>query len=195
MLQTIRDRSQGLIVAVIVGLIILTFALWGIESYVSAGREVVVAEAEGEEILLRDFQEYLQRYRRQAQATLGADYDEAEWNSSATKQRVLDQLIDDRLLRKLVAEHRIRVSDAQVAQQIHQIPAFHDDNGFSRAVYEQRLPLLGLSQARFEQDLRADMAQAQLRAGIAASEFIQSTLSATSSGGFRKFAEAFSISW
>ncbi|MGE0483280.1 MAG: SurA N-terminal domain-containing protein [Gammaproteobacteria bacterium] len=172
MLQAIRERSQGLIVAIIVGFIILTFALWGIESYISAGRQVVVAEVEGQEILLQEFQEHLQRFRQQAQSMMGDTFKDADWDSTEIKTRALEQLVDERLLASLIEDTRIRISDRQVAMQLQQIPAFQDENGFSRQLYEQRLPTIGLTQAGFERELRNDIAKAQLRAGIAASEFV-----------------------
>ncbi len=71
MLQTIRDRTQGLIVAVIVGLISLTFILWGVESYINAAKRVIVAKVDGDEIPIEEFQKALQRFRRQAESMLG----------------------------------------------------------------------------------------------------------------------------
>ncbi|MGR8921477.1 MAG: SurA N-terminal domain-containing protein [Gammaproteobacteria bacterium] len=172
MLQSIRDRSQGLIVGVIVFLISLTFALWGIQSYLDAGAQVVVAEAAGEEILLDEFQDSLQRFRRQAQSVLGDAFDAEAWNSPEIRERALEELVDERILDSTLDDARMRISDEQVALQLRQIPSFQDENGFSRQLYESRVPLLGMSQAGFEQKLRSDMARAQLRAGISASEFV-----------------------
>ena len=172
MLQTIRDRSKGVIAAVIVFLISLTFVLWGVQSYIDAGSKVVVAEAGGEEILLSEFQESLQRIRRQAQSVLGDSFDGNSWDSAEIKQRALDELVDERILGQVIDDARIRVGDVQVARQLQQIPSFQTDGSFSRELYVQRVPLLGLTPAGFEQKLREDMARAQLRAGIAASEFV-----------------------
>ena len=55
MLQAIRDRSQGLIVGVIVFLISLTFVLVGVQGYLSGDSDVVVADVQGEEIFLSEF--------------------------------------------------------------------------------------------------------------------------------------------
>ncbi len=172
MLQFIRDRSQGLIVGIIVFLISLTFALWGIQSYVTAGARVIVAEVDGVEIELREFQNALQRLRRQAQSMLGESFDSANWTSEVVKERALNDLVNARLVEQLTDDSRIRISDAQVALQIQKIPSFQDENGFSRRLYEQRVPLLGYSELGFEREMRRDLRTAQLRAGIAASEFV-----------------------
>ena len=172
MLQTIRDRTQGVIVAVIVGLISLTFVLWGVESYINAAKRVIVAKVSGDEIPLEEFQKALQRFRRQAETMLGDAFNASDWDKPELKTKALDELINDRVLSQLVGDARIRVSNTQVARQLREIDAFQDDKGFSRALYEQRVTAMGYSQLGFEQQLRQDMAKAQLRNGVGASEFV-----------------------
>ena len=172
MLQTIRDRTHGLIVAIIVGLISLTFILWGVESYINAAKRVIVAKVDGDEIPIEEFQKALQRFRRQAESMLGEAFNAADWDKPEIKTKALDELINDRVLARLVSDSRVRVTNAQVAQQLLEIPAFQDEKGFSRALYEQRVSALGFSQLGFEQQLRGDMAKSQLRNGVAASEFV-----------------------
>lgn len=173
MLQSIRDRSQGLIVGVIVFLISLTFALFGVQEYVNSAARVVVAEVEGEEIELPEFQNTLQRLRRQAESILGEAFDSQDWNTPEVRERALQELINDRLIIELAEDARIRISDRQVAAQIQRIPQFQDgEQRFSREMYKQRVPLLGFSELQFEQEMRNNLAKAQLRAGVAASEFV-----------------------
>lgn len=172
MLQTIRDRTQGVIVVAIVGLISLTFVLWGVESYISDAKRVIVAKVDGDDIPIEEFQKALQRFRRQAESMLGEGFNAADWDKPEVKTRALDELINDRVLSRLVNDARVRVTNQQLAQQLLQIPAFQDEKGFSRALYEQRVTAMGFSQLGFEQQLRSDMAKSQLRNGVAASEFV-----------------------
>ncbi|MBK6657593.1 MAG: SurA N-terminal domain-containing protein [Proteobacteria bacterium] len=173
MLQTIRDRTQGVIVAVIVGLISLTFILWGVESYINAAKRVIVAKVDGNEIPIEEFQNALQRFRRQAESMLGDAFNAADWDKPEVKTKALDELINDRVLSRLVDDARVRVTNQQLARQLLEIPAFQDEKGgFSRALYEQRVTAMGFSQLGFEQQLRSDMAKSQLRNGVAASEFV-----------------------
>lgn len=172
MLQTIRDRTQGVIVAVIVGLISLTFILWGVESYINAAKRVIVAKVDGDEIPIEEFQKALQRFRRQAESMLGDAFNAADWDKPEVKSKALDELINDRVLARLIDDARVRVTNQQLAQQLLQIPAFQDEKGFSRPLYEQRVTAMGFSQIGFEQQLRTDMAKSQLRNGVAASEFV-----------------------
>ena len=65
MLQAIRDRAHGWIAWVIVGLIAVPFALWGIQEYFGVDPNVPVADVNGDEIPLSEFRI---AYQRQQQA-------------------------------------------------------------------------------------------------------------------------------
>ena len=172
MLQTIRDRTQGLFVAIVVGLISLTFILWGVESYINAAKRIVVAKVDGDEIPIEEFQRAMQRFRRQAESMLGEAYNPADWDKPETKSKALDELINDRVLARLVADSRVQITNSQVARHLQETPAFQGEKGFSRELYEQGVSALGFTQIGFEQQLRGDMAKQQLRNGVAASEFV-----------------------
>ena len=70
MLTTIRERAQGWIAWVIVTIISVPFAFWGINEYFGTQEKVVVAEINGSELLEQDFQELLQRQRNTLQAAV-----------------------------------------------------------------------------------------------------------------------------
>ena len=71
MLQQIRERSQGLVMGVIVFFICLTFALFGVQQYLDAQSSVVVAEVNGDEVPLTEFQRAFTQLRQRAQAMFG----------------------------------------------------------------------------------------------------------------------------
>jgi peptidyl-prolyl cis-trans isomerase D len=50
MLQDIRANSQGTIAKIIIGLIVISFSIFGIESLLLSGGSSGVAEVKGEEI-------------------------------------------------------------------------------------------------------------------------------------------------
>ena len=165
MLQSIRDRSQGLVVGVIVGLISLTFVLVGIQSYLEGGSKVAVAEVDGYEIHLTEFQQNLQRFRQRAQSIMGDSFNPLDWDRPEIKRRVVDELIDNHITAELARSSWLRVGDAQVAAELQLIPAFKDDDGkFSRTMYEQRTRLLGYSESAFEERMRDELMRSQLYA-------------------------------
>ena len=171
MLQSIREKIQGIVAAVIIGLICLTFGVWGIESYLSEASKVVVAEVGGEDIELAEYQDAFQRLRQRAQAELGDQFDPTQWAGEDTKRRVLEFVVDDELLTQLLERRRIRVGSDQVAQFLMGSPNFQVDGKFSSERYAQVTNMLGFTEQAFEQQAQRDMAVEQLRAGVIASAF------------------------
>ena len=171
MLQSIRDRAQGLVAGVIVLLLCLTFALWGIQQYLNAAHTVAVAKVDGEDITLQEFQTSFQRLRQRAQAELGQAFDAKQWAQEGTKTKALDFLVEQKVLEHVVDKGRLRVGDQQVIGQLMQAPQFQVDGKFSKERYAQVLSMLGFKERGFEQQARRDMAIQQLRAGVAMSAF------------------------
>ena len=173
MLQLIRDRAQGFVVGVIVLFICLTFALWGIDEYVGAGGAVVVAEVNGDEVELGEFQRMFQRIRQQAQILYGEQFNEAQWTGEQAKLSTLDQVVDERVLLGLASDANMRISNRQVFEQIRNNDQFRDEAGnFSQETYARLVGYMGFNEIGFEQQMRRDLLLNQLRTGIAGSAFV-----------------------
>jgi len=83
MLQNIRDNSQGIVAKVIVGLIICTFALFGIESIVSlGGGEDAPATVNGEDISELEVAQMVDLQKRRLQAQFGENFDPSFLNDN-----------------------------------------------------------------------------------------------------------------
>ena len=171
MLQLIRDRSQGLVVGVIVFFISLTFALFGVQQYLDARGSVVVAEVNGEEIGLVEYQRAFQQLRQRAQAMLGEEFDPDQWSGAEARLSALEFVVNEHLLLQVVDDANIRASDAQIANYVRSSTQFHQDGVFSKNRYLQIVRGLGFSELGFEQQVRKDIVTNQLRAGIGASAF------------------------
>lgn len=173
MLQSIRDRAQGIIVWTIVGLIIITFALFGLSSYLSGTAKAVVATVNGVEIseteLLREYQNAQQRL----QQMLGANYRADLFNEQIMKEQVLEGLIQRELINQQLDAENYHVAPQQVVATLQQMPAFQDTNGeFSAENYRRVLSLQGIPAELFEMQLARDIANEHLRNGIVRSTFI-----------------------
>ncbi|MEM7540035.1 MAG: SurA N-terminal domain-containing protein [Pseudomonadota bacterium] len=172
MLQTIRDRSQGIIVGVIVFLICVTFALFGVQEFVTDSQRVVVATVNGDDIELEQYQDAFRRYRDQLRAALGEAFNDRDWTTQQAKEEALDQVVNEQVLKRFVDDSLIVISDDQVAQAITSEAGFQQDGRFSRELYDRYLRISGTSEIGLEERVRGDLAMSQLRNGTAASEFI-----------------------
>jgi peptidyl-prolyl cis-trans isomerase D len=156
MLQTIRDRVSSWIAYTIIGLIILSFALWGIGSYFGEPTTPDVAEVKGNPITLREFQQAFQQQRQQFPET----------DIAFLKAIVLQQLISERLLLETAQEQGLRVDDQLLRQAILSYQVFQEDGVFNSDRYKQMLALQGLTEQTFEESLRRNLMVDQLREGL-----------------------------
>lgn len=171
MLQTIRERSQGWFAWVIVVLITIPFALWGIQEYLGTGGEPVAAKVNGADISERELDTSFERFRTQLRERLGASYKAGLIDDKLLRQQVLSSLVRSELLMQTAIAQNMQASDAMVQQAIAAIPAFHKAGRFDYPSYEQALRLQGLSPDIFFQRMRGSLVVDQLGSAIRESEF------------------------
>ncbi|HTT07811.1 MAG TPA: SurA N-terminal domain-containing protein [Gammaproteobacteria bacterium] len=172
MLQNIRDRAQGWFAAVLFGFLVLTFAVWGINFYLRAEGEVVVAKVNGQDIKLKQFERYYYDYRQHLQATQGGNARVNEMDPAQLRPQALQQMIESELLKQAASNAHLHVGDEQLALAIRQMAVFQRDSRFANDMYQQRLRDLGLSTTGFEEQMRSDLVMGQLQQGLAATEFV-----------------------
>jgi peptidyl-prolyl cis-trans isomerase D len=174
MLERIREGSQGVVAKTILGLVILTFALAGVGSYLSSPTDVAVAVVNGEEINQTKFEQALQRDRARMQQQFGEMYETIAADpayNSRFRAEVLERLIDDTLQQQFVSKLGIRVGDDQVRDTIRALGEFQVDGSFNNDRYIALLRQMGYQSADFQELVRQDMAASQFRAGVFTSEF------------------------
>lgn len=144
------------VVQVILGLAVLPFLFWGVESY-RDGSEGFVAIVEGEEISRREYEQALRDHHERMRAMLGANFDSAILDTFEVRNSVLERLIQQRLLHREAMDNGFTVLDSQLIKTIREIPAFQRDNKFSKQQYEDLLRAQGLTPAIFESRVRQEL--------------------------------------
>ena len=167
MLDAIRKHTQGWLAKVILALITIPFALFGIDSYLNqAGGNVAVATVDGEKISVQEFSNAIENVRNRLQSE-GQKVDTALLDSPELKQSVLDGLITRRLVNKEVQHVHFKISDEQLNQHILTMPEFQEAGKFSEDLYQKTLQQNKLTAAKFESSIRNDMLTQQARDGVA----------------------------
>jgi peptidyl-prolyl cis-trans isomerase D len=153
------------VMQVFLGLIALTFATWGIESYTRfRGDRNAVATVNGLEISQREFADELRRQQDQLRQVFGRGFDPASLDTPESRRALLEQMISQRLVAAAALKSNLTVTDEVLRDAIASIPAFQSDGKFSKANYEIVLRAQNppMSPAQFEARLRYDLALAQL---------------------------------
>ncbi|HEB92114.1 MAG TPA: peptidylprolyl isomerase [Gammaproteobacteria bacterium] len=166
MLTFIREKIQGWIAWVIVGLLIIPFALWGINEYFGTGGGLVAATVNDAEIDQREFQQTFYEQRGRMQEMLGGQYDSRIFDPQL-RQRVINELVERELLLQNADAMGYRVSEQNVAATIRSFESFHEEGVFSPELYRQQLKIQGQSPASFEHRIRRALLASQLPTGIA----------------------------
>jgi peptidyl-prolyl cis-trans isomerase D len=167
MLDAIRERAQGWLVKIILALITIPFALWGIDSYLRYAREdAAVAEVEGQKISRQEFDQVLKDQQDRMRSIMGAAYDPALMERPEIRQAILNNLIEQRLLIARAAKLGLTIPDDLLARFIAEIPDFQQDGKFSHQRYEALLRNQGMTPAIFEARLRQSLLTEQLTEGL-----------------------------
>lgn len=172
MLQAIRDRTQGWIAYVIVAILVVPFALFGLYNYVGGGSVQEVASVDGEEISRQQLDQAWQQRQSELRQALGNQFDLSQLDTAALRRNTLNELIDRQLLINFSQEYGLRVSDADIVQAIRSQPLFQVDGQFSSQRYRDLLAQNRLSAEGYEAQLRRDLTLDLVARSLGLSTFI-----------------------
>lgn len=169
MLQRIRDKSSGLISYILLGLIIIAMALFGLEQYFAPNIDTYAARIEGpsampgfggqeREISQEEFRRRFEQVRGLERQQRGDQFDAAAFESVENKRRVLDAMVDEALLGLLAEREGIAVGEAVVAEQLKQMSEFQVNGQYDPEQYRLGLASRGMSHAQFIALVGQDMA-------------------------------------
>ena len=172
MLQAIRDRAMGVLGWIVIGLIIITFALFGLGSYLQDQSRVYAAKVNDVEISPRELQVAYQNQRDRMQQMLGDAYNPALIDEKQLKQQALQSLINRQLILQAAQNDGMAISDQLLASRIHSIQAFQEDGQFKEDVYQRVLAQQGMIPLAFEYETRQQLTGEQLVNGLSNTAFV-----------------------
>jgi peptidyl-prolyl cis-trans isomerase D len=172
MLQNIREKVQGTTAKIVVGLIVVSFSLFGIESILVGGGGNEVAEVNGEPIQPQELQQALDTQKRRLIAMMGDNLDPSLLDDERLGPQALEALINRKLLMQSADEMGLTISNSEIGTLVASMDQFQVDGVFSPEAYKNVLASAGYTPSYFKQSLYDDMLVNQLRSGIAGSEFV-----------------------
>ena len=149
--------SHKKLVQIVLAIIFVPFAFFGVDSYFRAGGGESIATVGGQPVTEQEFALALQGRQNELQRMAGGRMDPALLDSSELRFAVLDGIVRQRLLVSQAVRSGLLVSDQQLQQIISEQPAFQEDGKFSRARYEELLRRQGMTPIGFENSLRRDL--------------------------------------
>ena len=155
MLEAIRKHAKGWLAKVILALIAITFALFGVDSYMKGDKSGgMVAEVGKVGISSEELSREIQAQSDRMREALGPAFDPTIVETAEFRKQVLDSLIERKALLQEAQKLKMLAPDAYIASVLGQIPAFQQDGAFSQQRYETVLRQNGRTPAQFESELQ-----------------------------------------
>lgn len=173
MMEFIRTKSKGIVMWGIVGIIVVPFATFGVQDYLSGASSAAPAVVNGFDISSAQLTRAVQSRKQQLQQQLGANYNPDMFPADFLRQQVLNDLISRRLITEFTQTANMSATPKQVYNEIKQVPQFKDAKGdFSSKIYTRALKGAGRNKASFEAEVAQDFILNQLRVGVFNTAFI-----------------------
>jgi peptidyl-prolyl cis-trans isomerase D len=172
MLQGLRTASNTwvgrTVLAVVMGFIIISFAIWGIGNIFQGFGQNHLGSVGGTEITISAFRSAYQAALQRIQARTGRALTNEEARLAGVDQQVLGQLISNAALDQEAHALGLSISDKQIAQSVLDDPRFKGANGqFSRERFLDALRDNGYSEQSFVLEQRSVYLRRQIEEAIA----------------------------
>jgi peptidyl-prolyl cis-trans isomerase D len=170
MLQKIRDNAHGWWAYVAVPILILIFALFGINNYLTGSlSQTDIAKVNGDSISYTDFAMLYQQMSRQQNPNQDKNI------TLQLKVQVLQNLINQQLFYQALQDLGFGVTASVIDNLIYQTPAFQVQGKFSMNQYQLILQNLGITTEALRNSLTKSYLIQQFQGGVISSEFALAT--------------------
>ena len=166
MLVKIREKSQGVFAWVILILICVPFALWGIQNYVGGGSETAVVSVGDKDFYQQDLNN---AYSQFAQNFQGRNFDE-----NVVKKQALEKLIQDEILLQYVQGENLVVTDETAKAFIQKLDYFQTDGKFNNKQYKSQLSAQRITSEEFVNRIKKALLMDQFQRSVVESGFATS---------------------
>jgi peptidyl-prolyl cis-trans isomerase D len=177
MFDFVHEKKR--VVQIVLALIILPFAFWGIDSYRNAGGPEALATVNGDKIGPQEFEEAMEQQRQRIREMAGSNFDPTFFDQPEIKRAVLEGLVTQRVLADDARDAGLMPSEEQIALLLINIGAFQKDGKFDNETYEAALKARGMNKQLFESRLRKDIATRQLTDTYAQNGYAADTVAET----------------
>ncbi|MBT3370270.1 MAG: hypothetical protein HOA08_14680 [Rhodospirillaceae bacterium] len=169
MLNALRKSASTWVVKIFLGLIMLSFAAWGVGDILRVKPEAAVVTVGDMQITGYEFLNDFNRQVRRMQQSLGPTFDTQQARQLGMVDQVLQQAITRALYDQEVAELELTMSDADIAAWIKRSSAFKNSFGrFDKLLFERRLSENGFNEQSYIVASRRDLSREQLFASMMA---------------------------
>ena len=161
MLSAFRAFAKSWVAALMIGLLIVAFAVFGVSDVFGKRLSNAVIEAGSRKVSPIEFRREFDQQRQGIEQQMGRPLTIEVAADNGLDRQVLQRVATREAFSEMLRRMGIRPSDAQVAKEIGKIPAFFNpvSGVFDKQLYQQKLAQNDLTVDRFESRLRDEVAK------------------------------------
>jgi peptidyl-prolyl cis-trans isomerase D len=155
------------VMAAVMGVIAVSFAIWGIGDIFRGFGRNAVATVGGTEISIEQFRQFYNDRLQQLGRQVGRPITPDEARARGLDRQLLAQLVAETTIDEQAKQLRLGIDNAEIAKRITSDPSFRGANGqFDRQRFEQIIRQAGFTESRFIEEQRRSMLRRQLAQSI-----------------------------
>ncbi|MGH6790172.1 MAG: SurA N-terminal domain-containing protein [Pseudolabrys sp.] len=171
MLRGIHKASASwlgkVVMAVIMGFLVISFAIWGIGDIFRGFGLSTVATIGGTEIGIEQFRQYYNDRLQQLSRRVGRPITPDQARALGIDRQLVGQLVAETALDEQARKLKLGLSDAEIATRITNDPNFKNVTGqFDRTRFEQMIRQAGFTEGRYVNEQRQVMLRKQIADAI-----------------------------
>ncbi len=180
MLDSLRKSAGTWFVKIFLGLLVLSFAVWGIGDIFRISPDTAVAKIGNIEISQSEYAEAFRRDLGQLQQRLGGGIDAEQARAFGLAQQTLDRLVAQALFDQASSDLDLIIGDAVIRDEIAANPAFRNElDRFDPNRFEQVLRQNGFSEQSYVASRRTALMRQQLFESMTSGNHVQEKLTET----------------
>ena len=172
MLQSFRDNLKGVAAGILVAVLAIPFALYGVDSlFLSDSAVEAAATVNGERITELRIQQAVTNERSRILSE-NEGLDPALLNDELIRPQVLQRLIGNKVIAQAASDQGMGVSSKTIAETLLSVEAFQTAGKFDQQLYQFTIRNQGYTSATFNQALKEDFLNQQFINGVVTSGFV-----------------------
>lgn len=171
MLTEIRKYSRSWVVKILAGILIASFAVWGVDDMVRIAQSDSSAAIKvgDQEVGANQVADQVRREIRRLQTALGGQFGVEEAKALGVVESVIQRLANDAAVLAASKNIGIAISDDLIRDEVHKTAAFQGLGGFDRGRFQQVLNQNEMSEAWYLDQVRRQLARNQVLDSVALS--------------------------
>ncbi len=168
MLQALREQASSWVIKILLGLLVVSFAIWGINDVFLGERDPTVVQVGSLKLSRSQVNDEIREEMNRLQPLFGGRLDRAEADRMGITGQVMENIVNRAAINLGASDLGIAMSDRLVANRIQSDATFFNSRGqFDRAIFAQVLSRAGMTEGYYVTNLKRDLAAAEINRAIA----------------------------